>query len=57
MRALCHFPRGEEIYVHLSEALAAALLIDLSKAFDPVNHRVLLDRLASLGFDDAAFKC
>lgn len=32
-----------------------ALFLNLPKAFDTVNHRFLLDELASQGFDDATF--
>ena len=34
----------------------AALFIDLSKAFDTVNHDILLAKLASLGFDNISLK-
>ena len=30
----------------------AAVFIDLAKAFDSVNHRILIGRLSSLGFSN-----
>jgi hypothetical protein len=30
----------------------AAVFIDLAKAFDPVNHRILIGRVNSLGFSN-----
>lgn len=35
----------------------ADLFTDLPKASDPVHPRLLLDELASLGFDGTSFKC
>ena len=39
-----------------SKLYRAALFIDLSKAFDTVNHYILLEKLASLGFDSISLK-
>ncbi len=39
-----------------SKKSCAALFVDLSKAFDSVDHNLLLQRLRSLGFSEAALK-
>ena len=35
----------------------AAVFIDLAKAFDSVNHHILIGRLDSLGFSNDCFAC
>ena len=39
-----------------SDLLAGIILIDLQKAFDTINHDILLKKMASLGFSNHSIK-
>lgn len=46
-----------EVQISLdAKMLTAVLFVDFRKAFDSVNHKVLLVKLKSLGFQDAAYE-